>query len=754
MRWPWPPKVAATSEDDPPFVADAPIRSAEQDTLGRVEFANSLAAIVAKWRGDTSLVIAVRSPWGNGKTSVKNLVLEQLGVIAPNLRSLQFNPWQYSTSDTITAAFYRELRIALGKNSDGHRVWKRQRLLRKYGRYFTAASSGLTAAGKHVTPVMTAMTVLGLITFTASFITQTQVVRWGSLLVAGVGIAGLVGPLLTFLGSPEEQIPQQHVRAELEALLRELKQPLLIVIDDLDRLDQEAIRLVIRHVKVNADLPNITYLLLFQREIVEAALDAITNGQGRAYLDKIILAPFDLPPVERERLEKVLFGALDKVIEALPANNGFNSSRWGNAYHGGLKYYFTNLRDVHRFAASLAVQMTLHVTAKMVEVNIIDIFILETLRLFEPDVYANVANNQALVIGTGRLEEADRQRALSLLNGAKNPKAAQALLVDLFPKLSSAFSNLSYGESSYGEWAKTRRVAVERNFSRYFALRLPDNTISSSEFEELLENAGNRPYLDAAFADLKQRGLLDSLMSRLDEINTDLPTRHIETFAGALFDIGEELEDGAFLAGATPYTACWRTVSWYFHSIEDAEERSQRFLSTLEGSQGLSVPATLIDLDDDRRKKEDRQRLLLTDEDLPRAKELWFEKLEAALRDPATFLAQPHALSNLYSARRFGKGDEIKAWAGQVTQDPSLLVPFLRAFVTTSHSWGLSDHVAHRNDQLSIKYLRNFVDTDELSTRLAKLDKSALPEQAVALIEEFERKRHKPISDDPNEYDD
>jgi hypothetical protein len=740
--------------DDPPFVADAPIRSAAEDTLGRKDFAHNLADLVAKWKGDTSLVIAVRSPWGNGKTSVKNMVLEHLRNTNPGVRALQFNPWQYDRAEAITAAFYRELRLALGKSKYGLAAWRRGRMLRRYGRYFTAASKGLTAAGGQVTPILTAMAVFGLGSFVATYFKQDLVLRWGSLAVAVVGALGLLGKLFSFLGSPPEETPQQHVREELEVLLRKLKEPLLVVIDDLDRLDEEAIRLVIRHVKVNADLPNITYLLLFQREIVEAALHPITDGQGRAYLDKIILAPFDLPAIGRERLEKVLFAALDKLLASLPENTGFDANRWGNAYHGGLKYYFHNLRDVHRFAASLAVQMTLHVTAKMVEVNIIDIFILETLRLFEPDVYANIAQNQAFLMKAGAMEEADKEKARSLLNGAKNEAAARELLTDLFPKLTSAFErDFVYGDGSYAQWAKSRRVSIDRNFNRYFSLRLPDNTISATEFEELLEHAGDRSYVDKAFADLRNRGLLDSLVSRLDEVREDLPVAHIEVLAGALFDLGDELEEGLFLAGSSSFVACWRAASWYFQSIEDPEERSRRFLSTLEGSQGLSVPATLIGLDEDRRKKNERQRLTLTDEDLPKAKEIWFSHLRAALGEPATFLATPHALRNLYTARRYGKLDEIGAWVQQTIRTPPLLMPFLKAFVTTSHSWGMADRVARATHRLSIKYLADFVDLDELSTALAALDKTRLAPDEVALIDEFERNRHKPFKEWPDDED-
>jgi len=72
--------------------------------------------------------------------------------------------------------------------------------------------------------------------------------------------------------------------AELKRLLAKdmakLKRPLLIVIDDIDRLTSNEIREVFQLVKANADFPNIIYLLMFDRRIVAGALDAI-SGEPR-----------------------------------------------------------------------------------------------------------------------------------------------------------------------------------------------------------------------------------------------------------------------------------------------------------------------------------------------------------------------------------------------------------------------------------------------------------------------------------------
>ena len=54
--------------------------------------------------------------------------------------------------------------------------------------------------------------------------------------------------------------------------------------------------MVFQLVKANAEFPNVVFLLLFQRDLVE---DKLNDGKqtGRDYLEKIIQVPFDIPKI-------------------------------------------------------------------------------------------------------------------------------------------------------------------------------------------------------------------------------------------------------------------------------------------------------------------------------------------------------------------------------------------------------------------------------------------------------------------------
>ncbi|MHA6575457.1 P-loop NTPase fold protein [Pseudomonas yamanorum] len=46
--------------------------------LGRSAFAANLAAAIVGWKNQESLVIALTGLWGSGKSSIKNLSIEEL----------------------------------------------------------------------------------------------------------------------------------------------------------------------------------------------------------------------------------------------------------------------------------------------------------------------------------------------------------------------------------------------------------------------------------------------------------------------------------------------------------------------------------------------------------------------------------------------------------------------------------------------------------------------------------------------------
>ena len=136
------------------FSADRPIGSIEEDLLGRAPFAESLASAIKGWRGNESLAVALYGPWGSGKSSVKNMVLQTLRSAEANCPLIiEFNPWQWSGQNQLAEAFFREIGLVLGR-SDGSEDGKRRAAKwRTYGTYLTLGAS-LAKSLKTILPIL------------------------------------------------------------------------------------------------------------------------------------------------------------------------------------------------------------------------------------------------------------------------------------------------------------------------------------------------------------------------------------------------------------------------------------------------------------------------------------------------------------------------------------------------------------------------------------------------------------------------
>ena len=98
---------------------------------------------------------------------------------------------------------------------------------------------------------------------------------------------------LSGLIQQEETVEKLH--AELSKALSDQKKRFLIVIDDIDRLSPDEALLIFRLVKSVGRLPNVIYLLVYDRDLAESIIAERYPSEGPHYLEKIVQAPFELP---------------------------------------------------------------------------------------------------------------------------------------------------------------------------------------------------------------------------------------------------------------------------------------------------------------------------------------------------------------------------------------------------------------------------------------------------------------------------
>lgn len=509
--------------------ADLPIKAKEEDRLNRSGFAEAIAKTIASWRNRPSLVIGLFGEWGSGKSSIKNMIVESLAENPDNpVTIVEFSPWQFSGQEMVTQAFFSELGKAIGKSNEIDDDTAKRRSAR-WKLYSSALSMFATVARTWQAVTHPADPLHGVAT-------SASLALGGAAEVAKAGAEGV---------QAEESIDTisiSELKAELSNDLSSLPRPLLVILDDIDRLTKEEIRLTLQLVKANADFPNIIYLLLAQREAVRNALNEIAPGNADQFMEKIIQVSFDIPAVNRRQLEALLLTGLNGPLSSPGVERRFSRKYWLSVSRHIIPL-FRSIRDINRFLAGLAFHVELLRSGDTFEVNPVDLIALETLRFFEPDLYKRLPMEKEVLTLEPRWSrkekrDQDKKRTQTLVASAAEQRrdAIQEILGEIFPP-SGLSRGGNYSDDFENTWFQQLRVCSYQAFDRYFQLTTPEGDISQAEIDELIDSISSKEELDAIFARLVQKDLLDVMLARLSSLKETLPLENASTFLSALFDI-------------------------------------------------------------------------------------------------------------------------------------------------------------------------------------------------------------------------
>ncbi|WP_420210651.1 KAP family P-loop NTPase fold protein [Burkholderia aenigmatica] len=738
-------KAARAERPDSGIGAEAPIRTASQDRLRRADFADRIAGVLSELSLREGRVFAIRGGWGFGKSSLKNLIAERLDARSDGADWLEFNPWQWGDGEAIARALFSQMADRLG---GGHSkaALARAEALRRYGAILTGAAAPLKEAGGSSHLISMVLTNASLIAVASAIGFDLPTVAMVAAALATFSVCvSVLGGVLSLVGRDRSGEPLDKVREALEVRLLELDRPLVVFVDDIDRLEPEQIRTLLRQVKANANLPNIVFVLLFQPSIVERALDPVANDDGRAFLEKIVQASFDLPAVPTTIVHRIFAEALSELAGPYATEaNGFSETRWGNAFVGCIQPLLRNMRDVHRLISSIAVHLPLHVDGDVFEVNIVDFLLLEALRVFEPRFHEALFRERDLILqtqryrGDGRRDE-DKKAAERLLGVVPDERraVAQDALKDLFPLIEWAFGGTNYANGFHARWRSEKRVCSTRYFPRYFELQTAAGEMSERRFVEFLDATATKDRLAAVVADVETDGLLPSLVTRLDESVDRLPVANAAVLLPGMFDVAQKF---AGIRGADPFNSpwlsAWRATSWFLKRIPE-DVRSDLVGEALRQTKALSIAAMLIHLSDpaDREEGDDSNfDPALNIDTVGAMKTEWLRLIRSRATDGDALIAEPDLMFQLHRWGKYaGTLDEPREWmTGAIRTDEGFASMVARMmFRGTSHSWG--DRVSTPHNTFNRETIDDFIGIGVAKARCDAIDPGKFPEHEEAL---------------------
>lgn len=435
---------------------DLPIAKLEEDGLNRGSFAESLAKTLVQYSFPSSLTIGLYGEWGSGKTSLLNMLFENVERIDDGVVVLRFNPWLCSDPKQLVTQFFKQMATAIKlKKRAADKAWE---LIDQY----------------------------------ADILGATSVIP-----VAGEIVAAFT-KVLTKKAEEETKERTNDLQESKNQIIKKLKDEkikIIVSIDDIDRLSEEEIVAVFQLVKSLADFPNTIYVLAFDYDVVVRALGKVQHGDGKEYLEKIVQVPFEIPVPNIDDIHEALFSKLNGILGDIPEED-WDKETWAELFQQGIKNYIRSIRDVIRYTNVFSLKYELLKN----ETSAADLLGLTCLQVFEPTVYSKLPSYKDILCGEKRSFSHERQKeteekvecAINRIapddGSVTDLEATKNILGTLFPGIKTNMG-WSYGVGR----GYSRRDSLIRNsiaapecFDRYFALTLENGAIPTATVRRMV----------------------------------------------------------------------------------------------------------------------------------------------------------------------------------------------------------------------------------------------------------------------------
>ncbi len=425
---------------------DIPLQAAnalQGDKLDRTGYAESAAAALRKVSSSAGLVVSIEGAWGSGKTSALAMIeaiLNQPGAAHQPL-IVHFNPWLVGEKDALLRHFLSRIAGAINLSDhsrDGKKVAKE---IKAYSKAFDLVK----------------------------LIPGAE--PWTSLIKSVFNAVGDATGSIAEYKTPDIEAYKQKV----EEALRQFQRPIIVFIDDIDRLFPNEVFEMVRIIKAVGELPHVGYVLAWDSAYVSSALEKLGVPYAGSYLDKVVQIRMPLPSLSLSARRKLINDALDELApEALVPRFKAHDQRLSGLYYSGLRELLDQPRDMARvFNAVRMIEPPLRG-----EIVFADILGLAALSVKAPAVFELLRRNPRLFVGRvvddhGLLEKSEDvikdgtpERGLAY-DASSSPSSVQRVVHYLFPSVAEAEDSYALGHASYvdGTIAHPARLAVALQLS-------------------------------------------------------------------------------------------------------------------------------------------------------------------------------------------------------------------------------------------------------------------------------------------------
>ena len=466
------------------YVADKPIEKADEDLLGRSDFAKQFGKSICEYDSKDGLVIGLYGKWGSGKTSIINMAISEIPVYEDEAKKVEkekwysrlykrirksdtsqrteeedqchypiiikFSPWNYSDKNNLISLFFHELKNKLGVTKKEKRKEKIGKAISQYSDIIDALSI-IPAVGSAIVPILK----------TTSKAAGAKLMETPSL---------------------------NDAKEKLCEALEDFNHKIIVFIDDIDRLTTPQIKDIFQLVKQVGDFPNIIYVLTMDREIVCNALSEYHNIDGDEYLKKIVQVSFEVPEIDKTTVHEILRDRLNDIVHKSKNEEEFeNNEYFETVLENCVNPYVNNIRDVNRLLNAFRFKYG----ALWKETSFVDLLAITAIEIFEPKLYRWIIDNRNFICRGAINDSLHRSTDKSdYIKRCKQKFDNLGLHYELVSDIASIlFPTFAYDTNhklinediSESELISRKRIGSTKTIGLYFSFNLSDIKIPREE---------------------------------------------------------------------------------------------------------------------------------------------------------------------------------------------------------------------------------------------------------------------------------
>ena len=299
----------------------------------------------------------------------------------------------------------------------------------------------------------------------------------------------------------------QEERERLKDTIIRIKKPIIVFIDDVDRLQKEELLALMNLVRDTADFQNVFYIIAADKEHLFNCLKDCNISNPAKYLKKIINYEFMLPANDglvMTILQQELNSILTKYIkdeDDLRRKKELNKIVNSIITYPNINYIFCNVRDVKRILNDYMLTLSIIKNNLEGDIDYKDLFLLIIIKMLCPNVYKSLRDNEDQYLCLSNdiyilKPEAQEDKELDklIMAAAKTTNEEKVEYRTIGETLSNsqktneelvanALKNIFDNQRTIGDEI---RIKYKESYYRYFTGQLKKNQLSSLESKEIL----------------------------------------------------------------------------------------------------------------------------------------------------------------------------------------------------------------------------------------------------------------------------